>query len=250
VSGAGRLLALAPDGSTKWSVSTGPSLKAAPALGSDGTVYLSSMNGKLYAVAPPAGGSREGTVRWTFDFAANPGKTPIVVAPTPSPGAPAPPPGANGVGSGASPTIGQDGTIYVGANNSNFYAVDPDSKLRWMYEAEREVAGIWSSAALSADEKTLYFGANKGGIYALDAQSGALRWRSFIYGSVYNSPSLDSKGVLYTGSTAGHVIAIDSASGKVLVDYDAGAPVWTVPAIRPDGSLVVGDLRGRIRTLG
>jgi outer membrane protein assembly factor BamB len=247
VSGAGKLFAIAPAGAVRWTVQTGPSLKAAPALGSDGTVYLASLDGKLYAVAPPGAGATEGSVRWTFDFGQNLGPTPLVTAPPPPP---PPPPGANAIGSGASPTVAPDGTIHVGANNSNFYAITPDGKLKWLYEAEREVAGIWSTAALSADGNTLYFGANKGGIYALNRADGSVRWRFDIPGAVYSSPTLDSQGRLYTGSTIGHVFALDSAGGQPLFDFDAEAPVWTAPAIRPDGSLVVGDTKGRVMLLG
>jgi outer membrane protein assembly factor BamB len=185
----------------------------------------------------------EPRIRWTFDFNQFLGEQPLLTAAVP-------PPGADALGSGASPMIGRDGTIYVGANNSNFYAVAPDGSLKWLYEAERELAGIWSTAALSADGQTLYFGANKGGIYALDAAGGALRWRFDIYGSVYSSPALDSQGVLYTGSTVGHVFALDSASGDQVFDYDAGPAVWTAPAVRPDGTLVVATRAGRVLVLG
>lgn len=244
VSGAGKLFAIAADGTVKWTVDTGPSLKAAPALAADGTVYLASMNGKLYAVAPPtAAGSREGSVRWTFDFGEHLGPTPLVTAPAPLPG-------ANGIGSGASPMVAPDGMIYLGANNSNFYAIAPDGALKWLYEAEREVAGIWSTAVLSNDGATLYFGANKGGIYALNRADGSLRWRFNIAGAVYSSVALDAQGRLYTGSTAGHVFALDSATGQLIFDYDVGAPVWAAPAIRPDGSIVVADTRGRVILLG
>src|SRR5439155_25322686 len=154
---------ISPDGTIKWTANTGPSIKAAPAVGSDGTIYLSSMDGKLYAVAPPSGRT-EGTVKWTFDFGEHLGQTPIVTAVPP-------PPGVDGVGSAASPTIGPDGTIYVGANNSNFYAVTPAGGMKWLFEAQREVGGIWSSAVLSADSSTLYFGANRGGVYAVSADS-------------------------------------------------------------------------------
>jgi outer membrane protein assembly factor BamB len=224
-------------------VQTGPSLKSAPALAADGTVYVASMDGKLYAVAPStAADPREGSVRWTFDFGEHLGSAALVTAAVP-------PPGANGIGSGASPTIGPDGTIYIGANNSNFYAITPAGELKWLYEAEREVAGIWSTAALSADGSTLYFGANKGGIYALNTADGSRRWQYKLVGSVYSSPTLDSRGTLYSGSTVGHVLALNEA-GEGIFDYDAGAPVWTAPAIRPDGSLVVADTNGRVLLLG
>jgi hypothetical protein len=134
ISGAGRLFAIDADGKVRWTIQTGFALKTAPAIGADGTVYVASMDGKLYSVAPGVGaGAREPWIRWTFDFGEYPGDTPPVSASVP-------PPGADGIGSGASPTIGPDGTIYVGANNSNFYAIAPDGKLKWLFEAQREVA--------------------------------------------------------------------------------------------------------------
>lgn len=244
ISGTGWLFAISPDGQVKWSVETGPALKAAPALSPDGqTVYVSSMNGYLYAVAAPTAPGEQASVRWKFGFGDYPGRTPLVKG-TP------PPAGADAIGSGASPTVAPDGMVYVGANNSNFYALTPDGKLLWLFEAKREIAGIWSTAALSADNSTLYFGANRGGIYAVSRQDGSQVWRYDISSSVYNSPTLDAEGVLYTGSTAGHVFAIDSQSGERIFDYDAGMAVWTAPAVRPDGSLVVADRNGRVLVLG
>lgn len=242
--GEGRLSAIAPDGTLKWTTQTGPTLKSSPALGHDGTVYVASMNGKLYAVAPPADLSLpHGSLRWTFRFAEYPGGGMPVVSHSP-------PAGADGVGSGASPMVGPDGSIYLGANNSNMYAISPDGHLEWLFAAEREIAGIWSTAALSADNATLYFGANKGGIYALNRIDGSLRWQFPIVGSVYSSPALDATDTLYTGSTVGHVLALDATSGRLIFDYDAGAPIWTAPALRPDGSLIVADRRGRVMLLG
>jgi len=254
--GQGRLSAIAPDGRVQWTAQTGPTLKSSPALGRDGTVYVPSMNGKLYAIVPPVDQETEsagappvdlanemGTIRWTFRFAEFPGKGKPVTSHSP-------PAGADGIGSGASPTIGPDGTIYIGANNSNFYAIGPDGHLEWLFEAQREIAGIWTTAALSADNSTLYFGANKGGIYALNRIDGSLRWQYPIVGSVYSSPALDATDTLYTASTVGHVFALEGATGRLIFDYDARAPIWTVPAIRPDGSLVIADRLGRVMLLG
>src|SRR5207244_8762673 len=101
-----------------------------------------AMGGKLYAVAAKA--NNEASVKWSFDFGQNLGATALLVDK-------APPAGGDAKGSGASAAVGPDGTVYVGANNSNFYAVTPDGKLKWLYEAEREIAGIWSAPALSLD---------------------------------------------------------------------------------------------------
>jgi outer membrane protein assembly factor BamB len=236
----GRILAVSPDGKLRWSRQVGPAIKASPAIGLDGTVYVASMDGKLYAVDANA---PDAPVRWTFDFGQHLGPTPLLVDK-------APPAGGDAKGSGATPMVGPDGTIYVGANNSNFYAIDPDGKMKWLYEAEREIAGIWSAAALSADGKTLYFGANKGGVYALAADEGTLRWRSFVFGSIYSSPTVDRDGIVYTGSNVGHVFGVYPTTGKQLFDYNAGAAVWTAPAIRPDGTLAVADRNGRVLLLG
>jgi outer membrane protein assembly factor BamB len=119
-----------------------------------------------------------------------------------------------------------------------------------MFEAEREIAGIWSTAALSADNSTLYFGANKGGMYALNRVDGSLIWRFPIVGSIYSSPALDATGALYTGSTVGHVFALDGKDGHLIFDYDAHSPIWTAPAIRPDGSILIADRDGRVMLLG
>ena len=244
VSGPGKLYAIAPDGTVKWTAQTGPTLRSTPALGADGAVYQPSTDGKLYTVLPPASAdSKEGIVSWTFDFGQHLGKTPLL---TKAGGFG----GGSGIGSGASPTIGPDRTIYIGANNSNFYAINPDGSLKWLYEAERELAGIWATAALSADATTLFFGANKGGIYALNTLDGSLRWQFPIYGSVYSSPALDHQGTLYTGSTIGHVYALDSTSGHVVFDYDAGAQVWSAPSILPNGTVFIADRKGRAVLLG
>ncbi|MGI8916841.1 MAG: PQQ-binding-like beta-propeller repeat protein [Chloroflexota bacterium] len=248
VSGVGKLYVLRPDGKLQWSAPTGPNIQAAPALGADGTVYLASVDGKLYAVRPPAAGAGDGSIRWTFDFGQHLGAMPFPTAAGPYPSKE--PFGANGIGTLASPTIGPDGSIYVGADNSNMYAVTPDGQMKWLYEAERELAGIASTAALSADGSTLYFGANKGGIYALGAADGKRRWQFNVYGSIDPSPTIDKNGTLYTGSTIGHMFGLDAASGRQIFDYDAGGTVWTAPGILPNGTMVVATRKGKVMVLG
>jgi outer membrane protein assembly factor BamB len=224
----------------------GQTVKVAPAVAPDGTVYVTAVTGSLYAVSPPAGSGNQGSVKWSFDFGQHLGPTPLVSTPVTNGGNR----GQDAIGSAASATLGPDGTIYVGANNSNFHAIDPNGQQKWMYEAERELAGIWTTAALSPDASVLFFGANKGGVYALNSRDGSVKWKFPVYGSIYSSLILDARGTLYTGTTVGPVYALDSASGEPVADYSPGAAVWTAPAIRTDSTLVVGDRTGRILVLG
>jgi outer membrane protein assembly factor BamB len=251
---AGMLYAIDPtSGQVKWTAQIGTpqpaqfgqTVKVAPAVGPDGTVYVGALTGSLYAVSPPTGSANQGSIKWNFDFGEHLGSMPLVTTPVTA--------GSNrgqdGIGTGASASVGPDGTIYIGANNSNFYAIAANGQQKWMYEAERELAGIWTTAALSSDGSTLYFGANKGGIYALNTQNGALNWQFNIIGSVYGSPAIDTGGTLYAGSTVGHIFSVSTVTGDYITDLDVGAPVWSAPSVRPDGSIVVGDRNGRIVVL-
>ena len=122
------------------------------------------MNGKLYAVSAAARSraSRTGTIRWTFRFAEYPGERRPVVSHSP-------PAGADGIGTGASPTIGPDGTIYIGANNSNFYAISPDGQLRMAVRSRaRDRRHLVDRGAQRRQQRRSIFGANKGGIYAVN----------------------------------------------------------------------------------
>ena len=179
-------------------------------------MYTTSLTGGLHAVSPPAGSGTQGSIKWTFNFGDHLGPTPLVTTPVTAP----PNRGQDGIGSGASATIGPDGTIYVGANNSNFYAIDPSGQQKWLFEAERELAGIWTTAALSADGSTLYFGANKGGMYALNTRDGSLKWQFNIFGSIYSSPALDAAGTLYTGAPL-------ATSSRCQPRTVSDSPTWT-----------------------
>jgi outer membrane protein assembly factor BamB len=239
---AGQLFAVGSDGSVKWTAQTGPTIKSAPALWTDGSIYHATSDGNMYALSP------QGQPNWKFNFGDHLGPTPLLTSEATGPGGGGG--GASGIGSGASPTIGNDGTIFIGANNSNMYAVSPDGSLKWLFEAERELAGIWTTPVLSPDGSTIYFGANKGGVYALNASDGSKKWQFPVYGSIYASSILDSGGTLYTGTTIEHLYAVNSTTGEQVWDVDAHNQIWSAPSIRPDGTLVIADRSGLVQVLG
>ncbi|MEK7368108.1 MAG: PQQ-binding-like beta-propeller repeat protein, partial [Planctomycetota bacterium] len=108
-------------GVLKWRFSTAGNVTSSPAVDRDGTVYVGSEDGNLYAV------TADGGKKWAFR--AKEGIT-------------------------SSPAIGSDGTIYVGSRDKRLYAVNNDGTLRWAYET---VGKIFSSPALASDG-TIYMG--------------------------------------------------------------------------------------------
>lgn len=96
-------------GSLKWSLSVGGnSLKVSPAIGADGTIYVSSGDGNLYAVTD---GGVSGSLRTFFGGAGS-----VLVNVT----------AAAGYKALSMPAIGSDGTIYMNSDtDDNFYAYNP-----------------------------------------------------------------------------------------------------------------------------
>ena len=83
-------------GTVLWEFETGLYVYSSPAIGSDGTVYVGSIDAKLYAI-----NGKTGVKLWEFET-------------------------GNFVLS--SPAIGSDGTVYVGSYDKKLYAIKTDSK--------------------------------------------------------------------------------------------------------------------------
>ena len=63
----------------------------------------------------------------------------------------------------SSPAIGADGTIYVGSEDKNLYAINPNGTKKWAYATGGKIE---SSPAIGADG-TIYVGSNDGILYAI-----------------------------------------------------------------------------------
>ncbi len=183
----------------KWKFRTGGQVISSPAV-ADGTIYVASTDGNLYAVD-----LESGSQKWKLEL---------------------------GVRSTASPAV-DHGTVYMGTYSGRFYAVDAATgKLKWKFQTqgERRFAGKHLHGSEPAGETmpdpfdfylsspavwngAVYFGSGDGNVYALDAPTGALRWRFHTGDVVHASPAI-SDGTLFIGSWDSYFYALDVATGK------------------------------------
>ncbi|MGH2352738.1 MAG: PQQ-binding-like beta-propeller repeat protein [Chloroflexota bacterium] len=141
---AGSLYAIKSDGSPKWGVDandkprwsvkigSGRPIRSSPALGADGTLYVGSDDGKLYAIDTATGAEK-----WNF---------------------------ATGAAITSSPAISANGLIYVGSIDSRLYVVNREGKQQASFQTDGAID--LSSPAIGADG-TVYFGTRVGTLYAL-----------------------------------------------------------------------------------
>ena len=203
------IYALNPGGTLVWARDLGASVNSAPAAGLDGRIYVATtrdtLSRKLWCFNP------DGSSPWSCDLA--------------------------GEAEFASPAIGPDSTIYVGANRY-LYAVRSDGSLKWR---DSLLARIQSCPAV-ANESTLYVVAGAG-LYCVDTDSG-VRWRKSIGGSNYCSPAIDAEGNIYVGTASGasskfYCIGPDSTTRDSHAFND---DVWSSPAIGESGRIYIGCL--------
>jgi len=103
---------------------------SSPAIGLDGTIYVGSNDGKLYAI------NSNGTQRWNFTA----GDWVI-----------------------SSPAISSDGTIYFGSEDNNLYAINSDGTEKWRYSTGNSII---SSPAISSDG-TVFIGSRDNKLHAI-----------------------------------------------------------------------------------
>lgn len=191
-----------------WSYSTGGGVYSSPAMGADGTVYVGSNDGNLYAI------KSDGSISWAYPM---------------------------GGEVHSSPAIGADGTVYVGSDDGNLYAIDPGGNLLpgWPYATGD---AVYSSPAIGADG-TVYVGSNDGNLYALDSGGNLLPGWPYATGwAVDNSPAIGGDGTVYV-ECYGQLYAINpNGSLKWADDFLGGFYDFngdSSPSIDADGTVYV-----------
>ena len=194
------LYALNSDGTLKWSFATGQRIEPDPIIDADGTVYFGSTDGNFYALNP------DGTQKWAFataDANAITGSAAIGLDGNIYFGTKE---GANGTGSIiyavtnageeawkivldpendeissrilSTPTVGADGTVYIGGFNGVMYALNPDGTEKFRFEVDNDPSNkwdqaMWTSVALT-EEGIIYFGDYTGDFRALQVSNAGL----------------------------------------------------------------------------
>jgi outer membrane protein assembly factor BamB len=198
----GNLYALTPNGKEEWAFDTGAIIDSSPAISPNGTIYVGSVNGKLYAVTPA------GQKEWEF------------------------PTGDDIV---SSPALDANGTIFVGSYSDKLYAIRPDGSQKWAFDAGSDIV---SSPAVS-ENGTVYVGSENLTVYAI-TPSGAKEWEFNASDAVFGSPAISQDGVIYIGSDDSSLYAL-APDGSQKWKFSTYLAICSAPAISSNGTIYVGS---------
>ncbi len=129
----------------------------------------------------------------------------------------------------SSPAVAADGTIYFGCRDRRLYALSPDGKKRWEF-----LTGAWvdSSPAIGKDG-TIYFGSWDKSLYALKTDC-TQRWKFDTEGVIDSSPAVDAAGNIYFGSHDRKFYALDPEGHKQWT-FGTGGSILSSPALDHNG---------------
>ena len=140
----------------------------------------------------------------------------------------------------SSPTVGPDGTIYVGSDNDRLYAVEPGTgsgSIKWNYQTSGKSALNRPSATTGP---RYYATCTNGNLYAISTSNGNLQWSLPLGAASPSKPVVDSNGLIYV--TAGiYLIKIDPGSQAIVLLFSAplNPTARSAPVLNGDGSRVL-----------
>jgi len=202
------LYAIYPNGTLKWKFSTnGANIFSSPAIDEDGIIYFGDLgdfgyNSKIYAVNP------NGTEKWHYTI-------------------------NNRIYS--DPCIGDDGTIYIGSDDTYLYAMNPDGTLKWRFKT----GDVIKAPPSIADDSTIYIGSYDDYLYAL-YPNGTMKWKCPIgYGTALN-PSIAGDGTIYVGWDYLYAVYLNGTIKWIFNMGENRHNDGSSPAISADGTIYFG----------
>ncbi|MBN1755931.1 PQQ-binding-like beta-propeller repeat protein, partial [bacterium] len=99
--------------------------------------------------------------------------------------------------------IGPDGAVYIGANNGNVYAFEPDGTIRWTFLT----GGAVRSSPVVDSNSVVYVGSADNNLYAINPD-GTERWHVTTEGPVNSSAAIGPDGIIFFGSNDGNIYAV------------------------------------------
>lgn len=197
IGGEDTVVCFEPDGTERWRYISGNAISGTPAVGDDGTVYISKCG--LIAFEPSTG-----AVKWIFDRAIEAGAV------------------------YASPVIGSDGTIYIISYSGLMYAVNPNGSAKWGSPLSMRTPegnnGCSHNLVIDAAD-IVYFFDRGGTMNAINT-----RTRQFVWSRKYTTsdgvsitfkgtPVVDSRNNMFFGSFDGLVFCINRVTGATNWTY-------------------------------
>jgi hypothetical protein len=238
----GRLYALDADtGTLVWSYDTNTPLFGSAAEGRDGSVYVGSEGGKLYAI------NKQGQLLWTHTTGG-----PIY----------------------STPAVTPNGRIYVCSLDGVIYALARDGSELWSFETNGFAAldgSVFVSPQEGSDGSVYIAGLYDPNLYALNREDGSLKWaRNFEFiidpcdpnsetkgGWPFAAPAVGADGTIYqTLLYDSNLYAIEGETGDIIWSVELADPCsgwfeandlatlrysdgWSSPVVGPDGTIYV-----------
>jgi outer membrane protein assembly factor BamB len=175
-----------------------------PAIGPDGTIYMSALDATLYAL------NEDGTVKWTFNLGDN-----------------------NDYMPGVDPATG---TIYSDIAGNSIVAINPNGTEKWRLYVNADIDStpvVGPAGTISED--IIFFGSD-GPPYAIFAvnRNGTLRWQFNTGDQVDNVPALSPDGsVVYIVSNDNNLYAVNVSSNAAI----DGTLRWQFPILTEPGEV-------------
>lgn len=197
-------------GAIRWRTNVGGSVSSAPAVGPDGTIYVSTDTGGVYALE-----AQGGMIKWQTSISG---------------------------GHFVSPVVGLDGLVYVASRDrdnmlSFIYhvcALDGTTGMtKWVIDS---TSGVDLPPSLGTDG-TLYLAERiVSKLVAMDSQSGVAKWTVQPGGTT----AIGVDGTVFLAGYDGHLYALNPSTGQKLWDAPVGGqlPSWLV--IGADGTVYNG----------